>query len=518
MWVLALVALAAWVLRFLPLTHAGGAFHYPVDYAEGLYYAASALLFEGHWPYRDFVFVHPPGSLLLWWPATVVGSSWGADVGFTAARWMATLCGAFNVLLVGRLSLRIWGPVAGIVAALVYASFPETVLIERGPFLEPLLNLACLSAANLWLSPPDAGRERTWWVAAGALFGLAVSVKLLGGIWLFAALLSRPLSFSWDWRPQAVLLAAAAVMGMLLFAPFFLQAPSEFLSQVFFFQALRPADGDLNHLGRLYELFPERRLVGLALALLGLVLVAVRAFRATQVTRTAERFFAVTYSLTITAFLSSPSYWNQYNTFAASDSVLAGVGAAAVCQWVEDRWFRQGRVVAGLLALAVVLPTLQTLHGGLLLKSPGLVRFGELLREKVPAEQRLFTFEPAWGLVAGRLPLSISGAPLVVDSYALQLQSGMAAGQGRAHAQETFHTEASQHPILQVLGQSDFVALGWRGERQLSEQSRQWFLEHFDLCLAKQGREGPDLWRKKPAPGQAPDSLCEGGPGSLSSP
>lgn len=518
MWALALVALAAWVLRFLPLTRSDGAFNYPVDYAEGLYYTASALFFEGHWPYRDFVFVHPPGSLLLWWPATLVGSAWSPDVGFTVARWMATLCGAFNVLLVGRLSLRIWGPVAGIVAALVYASFPETVLIERGPFLEPLLNLACLSAANVWLSPPDSGRERTWWIVAGALFGLAVSVKLLGGIWLFAALLSRPLSFSWDWRPQAVLLVAAAVTGVLLFSPFFLQAPSEFLSQVFFFQALRPTDGDLNHMGRLYELFPERRLVGLALALLGLVLVAIRAFRTTQATRTAERFFAVTYILTITAFLSSPSYWNQYNTFAASDSVLAGVGAAAVCQWVEGWWPRQGRAVAVLLALAVLLPTLEALRGGLMLKSPGLVKFGEHVRKNVPPDQRLFAFEPAWGLVAGRLPPVIPGAPLVVDSSALQLQSGMAAGEGREHAEETFRTEAAQQPILRMLEQSDFVALGWRGARQLSPESRDWFHQHFDPCLPKQGKEGPDLWVKKSGAGEGPGSACEGGKGSPGAP
>jgi len=510
-WGVALVAVAAWVLRFLPLTREGGAFGYPIDYAEGLYYSASALFFQGHWPYRDFVFVHPPGSLLLWWPATLVGSGWGPDTGFAAARWMATLCGAFNVLLVGRLSLRIWGPVAGIVSALVYASFPETVLIERGPYLEPLLNLACLSAANMWLVPPESGRERTWWLVAGALFGLAVSVKLLGGIWLFAALLSRPLTFSWDWRPQATLLVAAGVAAGLILGPFFLQAPSELLSQVFFFQALRPADGDLNHMGRLYELFPERRMVGLALSLLGLVLVAVRAFRTTQPTRTAERFFAVTYSLTITAFLSSPSYWNQYNTFAASDAVLAGVGAAAICQWVEGWWPRQGRVAAVLLGLAVLLPTLHSLRGGLLLKAPDQLALARYIREKVPPDAPLFAFEPAWGLSAGRLPPLIPGAPLVVDSYAMMLQRSMSGGQRPVHAQEAFHTSASQQPICELLGRSDFVVLGWRGERQLSEQSWQWFRSNFTRRFPEEGKEGPDLWERTSRPGEGQRAGCYGG-------
>jgi hypothetical protein len=497
-WALALVAMVAWVVRFLPFTREGGAFGYPIDYAEGLYYSASALFFQGHWPYRDFVIVHPPGSVLLWWPATVAGSFLGADTGFTVARWLATLCGAFNVFLVGRLALRIWGPVAGLVSALVYASFPETVLIERGPFLEPLLNLACLSAANVWLVPPRVGREKTWWFVAGVLFGLAVSVKLLGGIWLFAALLSRPLSFSWDWRPQATLLLGTAAAVTLIMGPFFLQAPSEFLSQVFFFQALRPADGDLNHMGRLYELFPERRLVGLALALLGLVLVAVRAFRTSEATRTAERFFAVTYILTITAFLSSPSYWNQYNTFAASDSILAGVGAAAIHQWLRAWFAHQARLVAVLLCVAVLLPTLDSLSGGLRLKAPEQLALAHYIREKVPPDAPLFAFEPAWGLMAGRLPPSIPGAPLVVDSYALMLRSGMSSGQPLAHASETFQTSASQQAMRELLARSHFVVLGWRGERQLSEESRQWFRAHFIQRFPEQGKAGPDLWEQLP--------------------
>src|SRR3954465_283478 len=122
---MALVAVAAWGLRFFPFMREGGAFRYPIDYAEGVYYSASALFFQGHWPYRDFVFVHPPGSVLLWWPATLAGSWMGTDTGFIVARWLATLCGAFSVFLVGRISLYTWGPVAGVVAALVYASFPE---------------------------------------------------------------------------------------------------------------------------------------------------------------------------------------------------------------------------------------------------------------------------------------------------------------------------------------------------------------------------------------------------------
>jgi hypothetical protein len=494
----AFVAVLAWVLRFLPFMREGGAFGYPIDYAEGVYYSASALFFQGHWPYRDFVLVHPPGSVLLWWPATVVGSWLGADTGFAVARWLATLCGAFSVFLVGRISLHTWGPVAGVVSALVYASFPETVLIERGPFLEPLLNLTCLGAANLWLAPPQAGREERWWMLAGAIFGLAISVKLVGGIWFIAALLARPLSSTWNVKPQAILLFSAGGALTLLWGPFVLQAPSDFFSQVFYYQAMRPADGDLSHLGRLHELFPERRLVSIGLALLGLVLVAVRAFRSVQPTRTAERFFAVAYVLTITTFLSSPSYWNQFNTFAASDSVLAGLGAAAIHEWLTGWFPHQTRLLAVLLYLAVLLPPVQALRGGLTLKEPEQLALGRYIRETVPPSAPLFAFEPAWGLAAGRLPPAVPEAPLVVDSYAAMLHSGMMSGERLSHAEQTFQTAAAQRAIRELLARSRFVVLGWRGERQLSEESKQWFHAHFTRRFPPKGQPGPDVWEQLP--------------------
>ena len=75
-WVLAVLAVGAWVLRVLPFFNRHGAFGYPVDYDEGVYFSASALLFRGELPYRDFVFVHPPGALLLWAPALPTTLTW----------------------------------------------------------------------------------------------------------------------------------------------------------------------------------------------------------------------------------------------------------------------------------------------------------------------------------------------------------------------------------------------------------------------------------------------------------
>jgi hypothetical protein len=489
-----LLAVVAWVLRALPLTGAGGSFGYPIDYDEGVYFSSSALFFQGHWPYRDFVFVHPPGSLWLWAPAGLVASWFGVDTGFTVARWLATLCGAGSTFLAGRLALRLWGPVAGVVAALVYATYPEATLRERGPYMEPLLNLACLAAANVWLASRGA---KPRWLLAGALFGVAGSVKVLGGIWLFAALLSRP---PWrSWKMHGGLLLAAAGTAVLLASPFLLRAAPEFFSQILLFHVRRPADGEVSCLSRLHEMFQKPRLMGAGLALLGLALVAARAFRTAGPTRPAERFLAVAYLLTITAFLTSATYWSQYNTYlAASESILAGLGGAAVYRSVRAWHPHLARCVVVLLAVTVVRPTWPWTREGLHLKAPEQVALGRCIRQAVPPDAPLFAFEPAWAIAGGRLPPIIPEAPLIVDSYALMLKGAMSSRQHFADALAAFQSPAAQQSIRELLARSRFVVLGGRGQWQLSEETRQWFHARFTRRFPPEGQGGLDLWEQIP--------------------
>jgi hypothetical protein len=495
LWVLAVLAVGAWVIRALPFFHRHGAFGYPVDYDEGVYFTASALLFQGLVPYRDFVFVHPPGSLLLWGPAAMLVHQVDPATCFALARWLAALVGALNVFLVGRLSLRAWGPVAGVVAALVYATYPELVIVERGPYLEPVLNLACLAMANVWLGPPGAGRDGARWLLAGALGGLALSVKVLGGIWLAAALLSPPPRSAWRARFGFALAAGAGVL--LLVGPFLAASPSRFLGDVFLFQSLRPGDGETGRLIRLHEILHERRLVGVGLALLGLLVATVRAFRPTGPSRPAERFFAFVYAVTVAAFLSSPSYWNQYNShLAASESALAGLGAAALHAWLSARRPVLAHAGAVLLGLAVPLSTAKRLRESARWRAPDLVELGRYIRQSVPAHASLCAFEPAWGLTGGRLPPRLPGAPLVVDAYALMLQDTLDSGEHFASTDAAFHARASQQDIRPLLERCHFVVRGWRGSWQLSDESERWFEEHFVRRFPALGQAGVDVWER----------------------
>src|SRR5262249_2175440 len=160
------------------------------------------------------------------------------------------------------------------------------------------------------------GREPPRWLWAGVLCGVALSVKALGGIWLVAALLSySPRS---EWRAQLGLFLMAGVSVLVLVGPFLVASPSDFLGGLLLFQAQRPGDGALDRLTRLQEMFHARRAAGVGLALLGLGVAAVRSVGSAGPSRPAERFFALAYALTVAAFLSSPSYWNQYNAHLAA--------------------------------------------------------------------------------------------------------------------------------------------------------------------------------------------------------
>ena len=98
-WVVMAIAAVGWLLRALPMMQAGP-FGYFVDYDEGVYFASSSLLLRGGMPYRDFVFAHPPGLLYCLSPAAFLSFIREPSFAFGAARWMFTLIGTVNVLLI----------------------------------------------------------------------------------------------------------------------------------------------------------------------------------------------------------------------------------------------------------------------------------------------------------------------------------------------------------------------------------------------------------------------------------
>lgn len=484
--VLGAIAVGAFLLRVFPFFGADGAWSYRVDYDEGVYFSAASWLLDGALPYRDFVFVHPPGMLAF----LALTSAWthsllGVDGAFALSRWIAAILGTINVLLVAQLVLRWpegdraparWGAIA---AAVFYATYPELVEVERGPFLEPLLNLVCLCFALAVVQASVSPQRQRWLALAGALGGLAISIKLwaaiwvLGGLWGVASFAKR--------RGVALFLAGVLATFALVVLPFALASPTAFVEQVGLFHLWRPPDGITERLSRFEQIFALRHLASPVMAA---VLAALLVLRRGPACTVAARVMVCAWGLTLAAFFASSGYWSQYNAhLIASEAVLAG---ALLTQLVRrDRW--QVLVVLAAIVLGVGSSLAHCLRRA---KSTD----QHLALKRSPLERSsdcVFTFEPGWSLAAGRLPPRLAGTPLVIDNYGQQLLTAVAGGQRFPNAAAAF--AAGQDP-MPILDQCRSVVLGDRGRRQLSPA----LMKRLETTHERLELGGLEVWQRRP--------------------
>lgn len=474
-----LIAVSALALRLFPLLLHGGPLAYLINYDEGIYFSASALLMRAVLPYRDFLFVHPPGMLVLLAPITVLGDP---DAAFAATRYVATLVGAGNVALVGAVALRAFGPLGGVSAALLYATFPEAVREERGPFLEPVLNLFCLAMAWFWLRPGSSLRYAT----AGLLGGLALSVKTWGVIWLVAALAAAPR----DRRLASggSFLAGVAVAMALVVLPFALIAPEEFLAQIFGFHLVRGPQGVSGILPRLVSMSVRHPLTSvLAVAGLALAVAALRKGESTYA-RTGL-FFAIVLVLTVASFLVAPIYFHRYASFLApSAAVLGGLAVAWIHQRTRARWPALAPAILVLAAGSQAAFDLMTLRS---FRAPHQLELATVIRETVPSGACMFALEPGWLVVAGRLPDARQG---ILGAWA-----GFQMPEFRAALRENRSLQAARTAAWletrRFLEPCPFFVTGdWR----LDDEMKAWLERGWIKRHPVAGQRGLALWEHRP--------------------
>src|SRR5205814_5974504 len=95
----------------------------PNEYDDGSYFGSAVHLVGGILPYRGFIFVQPPGILLLMAPAALVAKVTGTAAGMAIGRVLTMLVSAAGVVLVGLL-VRHRGALAALIACGVLAVFP----------------------------------------------------------------------------------------------------------------------------------------------------------------------------------------------------------------------------------------------------------------------------------------------------------------------------------------------------------------------------------------------------------
>jgi hypothetical protein len=169
--VIAAVTVLALGLRLFYLTRPG----YLVgvtEYDDGSYFGSAVRLVHGVLPYRDFVFVQPPGITLLMAPVALLSRVIGTDAGLAVARVLTMLAGAAGVTLAGLL-VRHRGALAALLACGVVAVYPDSVASAHTLLVEPWLVLFCLAGAVAVFDGDQiasSGRRLVW---GGAAFGFA---------------------------------------------------------------------------------------------------------------------------------------------------------------------------------------------------------------------------------------------------------------------------------------------------------------------------------------------------------
>ena len=424
------LVLLGWVLRLLPCAW------YDLDYDEGVYYSSAALLVRGVMPYRDSVFVHPPGLLyalspLAWLPP---------DEGWMAARLAMTLVGALNIYLIARLSERAFGSRAGYLTALCYAIYPEAASSERRILLEPLLNTCVLLLLSC------RGWKAAWWG------GCALCVKLWGALWLFTSL---PRLRGW-----AVL---AGFLGILLCLPLVLTSPQGFYTDVFWFQAHRPSHGLDSAFQRLWDIFDPRHLAITVLAGLGFAGAYKRA-------NAVSLQLAASWLLLVAVFYLAPGHFFHYRTQLAIPECF-WAGAAVETAWRYRRFAVLWLTVPFGFVLALCLKT-DIEH----------CQRAQTIREHVPVGETVFAFEPSVLLRAGRLPDWQGRAPVVADSYGMML---IDAGANQPSVIAAMADPASRTRVNQRLALSQWLVVD---DRAFEQVSFDWCKAHYRPCYG-------DVWR-----------------------
>jgi hypothetical protein len=452
LWIFAAVFLLAFTIRIKPFFYADHFFLIPVDFDEGVYYGAAVLITKGIFPYRDFDFGHPPGIawvFSLWhWLSSPNSVSQSFALGKLFVAGMGSLT-AVGIFCLGRK----WNGVgAGLLAGLLYACYPEAIVSERSIFLEPFINFVAVLALLMYKP------ESKSWIPIGLLLAFAVSIKVTAIVWIppFALL---------AWHSGRIkhlaTMVAGGVAGFVVFLlPWILLHPQNFWMNVVQFQMSRPPDGDIAISLRLHSILRDHLMINIytALGICALPWVA-------KPLRMVWAVLLLTVVLAVCVLLSSKGFWQQYNTLlAAPQALLASFAVVPARMLISQR-----RVTLVLAFLSLLIPLRSAFKGGRARDPEQLARIEEI--RKISDDTCIFSFEPAWLIMADRFPPNCSGS-VILDTYLVMLMDAGTQHQRFSDTSAAFATSESQTRVMERLQNSRVIVLGARGEGQMNSASK----------------------------------------------
>jgi len=466
------------------------------NYDSGVYYGAALHLLYGALPYRDFTFVQPPGIVVLLSPLAAVGRIFGSHAGFQLTRVFSAIVTASNVGLLAWL-VRHRGRFAMVIAGGGLAVLPVAFLVSSSAKLEPYCLVFVLLAAVI-LFPDGVGDGETGTrrlVLGGLLFGFAVLVKLWAAFPLIAALICLIPRY----RQRVLILAGSALASFVVVAlPFFVAAPTNFISQVIVEQLVRRAPAGQNGglglrlidmTGFLATSLEPSAAIALA-AFVGLAIAVYVGYRQHVTTNIRDSFFLLAAIVTFVGLLTPHAYYIWYGYFI--DPFLLAVLAIGLARCgpglraLADR-ARLSRPhqrltqvsVCGLVLLLVMVTavwTSRTYENG---ANGSGIRYAStsVITRLVPPGACVVYNEVSLGIYSNRMIASSPNCPDVVDPYGMY----MAWGYGVTVPPEAFSLEWKRY-----FEQAQYVVFSHANGPYIpwGTSLLPWFHRHFRLLYA----------------------------------
>jgi hypothetical protein len=197
------------------------------EYDDGSYFGSAVRLVHGVLPYRDFVFVQPPGITLLMTPVALLSKVTGTDTGLAIARILTMLAGAAGTALAGLL-VRHRGMLATLIATGIVAVYADSVASSHTLLVEPWVVLFCLLGAVAVFDGDSFTTSRRRLAGGGLAFGFAGLIEA----WAIVPVLILLLLMIRTGRRTLTWLAGVMAGFLLPVAPFAALAPEKFFHGV----------------------------------------------------------------------------------------------------------------------------------------------------------------------------------------------------------------------------------------------------------------------------------------------
>jgi len=411
------------------------------SYDTGVYLAAAIHFISGVMPYRDFTFVQPPGIVLLMTPAAVFGRIFGTHDAFELVRVIGALFTALNVSLLAWI-VRRRGTVAMVIAGVGLALSPVAFWVSSSLTLEPFCIFFVLVGTAIVFARDDEDATAKYLAVAGVFFGIAGAVKL----WAVFPFIALVICLTPRYRKRiAAFVAGAAASFVVICLPFFLSAPSNFVSQVLTEQLLRKAPSYeaasiLNRLVVLTGFQPTTSAPTTLEALIAFIvlgLVVLLAFRHRLAHASTDYFFLITAVISVIALLSTREFFFYYGYFSAPFLwAIAGISLARLRLPLQQRLavlsirhslrrlfaFVSGAIGAVFLfAMILYVSSFYSNYAFALgVYGPWLAQVAEY----VPAGSCVVYADVSYGVYANRFFTNDPRCPNVVDPYGMWMKFG----------------------------------------------------------------------------------------------